>query len=299
MKLHRLAILIICAVVQTAQAEEAIVMPDIVAHTQHKSGGVHWTDYPLIEENRFSSRKRAIFVVKNLEASTAQIFPPTGKGQFPEKYAIRGDGSAYPVTLKNGRFAISPERRGNYYWAMVQSKTAQSVITANTVKYFTAPGPAPNAMLAVDKSRLQLIPDPLPREHWRYREGETWSFKLSFDGQPLSNVEVQMQTQQGLHQQLTSDENGVVRVTFPNDIVVSKAQHANGHHRRPSSQFVLMAKHTDAGIAHHTTFNYQYGASAMHGKSLNAGFGFMALGGIFALPLLIPAKNKKKGGRNA
>lgn len=297
---HKMLLLIVCAFVLNVQAESEALSSKPAEHTEHKPENPHWTDYPVIEENKYSSRKRAIFVVKNLKANTAQIFPPTGKGQFPEKFSIRGDGKAYPVTLKNGRFAISPEQRGNYYWAMVQSKTARSVVTANTVKYFTTPGPAPKAMLAADKSRLQLTPAPLPREHWRYREGETWRFKVSFGGQPLAQAKVQMQTQDGMHQQLVSDANGMVSVTFPEDSVVAKTSHANGHHHRPRSQFVLMVMHMDAdGVSHQTGFNYQYGASAMQGKSLTAGFGFMAFGGLLALPLLRRTKEKNKGGQHA
>jgi hypothetical protein len=272
-----------------------------VNHDQHQTmthDKPHWTKYPLIEALQSSSRSRAEFEVKNIDAEYALIFPPTGTGQFPDKFAIQGKGDAYQEALHNKRFSITPKARGNYYWMMARHETAQAVFVANSVRYFTMPGPAPTKMLGAVKSKLQITPDPLPREHWRYREGETWQFKLSFDNKVLPHTLVLMETENGTKEVFESNEHGVVSVVFPTDIDKTKQQHAGGHHGRPKSQFVLAVHHSDDGRAYETTFNYQYAASAMDGKSLTAGFGFIAFGGLLALPLLRRSKGDKKRNRH-
>ena len=59
---------------------------------------------------------------------------------------------------------------------------------ASTVWYASNPGPAPSEWLARVRSELEIVPDPLPREHAHYRESEKWRFIVRYAGQPLAAV---------------------------------------------------------------------------------------------------------------
>ena len=254
-----------------------------------------WTTYPLIEETSAPMRNRAVFAVRNLLADTAQIYPPTGAGQFPEAFAVRGSDQPYTAPLERRRFVLNPAGRGNYYWVTARAETANEVRVASSVRYFTNPGPAPTAMLARAKSELEIVPAPLPREHWHYREGETWNFLLRFQGRPLAHAPVWLHSEHGSMKLFESDAQGVAEVTFPRDLPQTESGAAGGHHAQQKAGFVLVAEHQGAGTYYLTAFNYSYAPAAMRGKSLMAGLGFMLLGGLLATPLLRRSGDKEKG----
>ncbi len=253
-----------------------------------------WTDYPLIEEASAAMRNRAVLAVRNHPAETVRVFPPTGVGKFPDGFAIRGGEAPYDASLQRGRFALTAEGRGNYYWISARTASPSAVIVAGTVRYFSNPGPAATAMLEIVKSELEIVPAPLPREHWQYREGEIWQFNLRLHGRPLANTALWFVSEHGARKRFMSDAQGHVRVTFPEDIPTTQAARTGGHHQRQKARFVLVAEHRDAGRRYLTAFNYSYAPSAMRGKSLMAGLGFMLLGGVLATPLLRRPKTGKK-----
>lgn len=271
---------------------------DVHDHAGHRSATTQatqaWTDYPLIEESSAGMRNRVVLAVRNLAVEAVRIYPPTGPGKFPDSFAVRGSDAPYEVSLQRGRFALAPEGRGNYYWIAARAESPDTVTVAGTVRYFSNPGPAPATMLEVAKSELEIVPEPLPREHWQYREGETWTFNLRFHGRPLTNAPIWFIGEHGARHRYMSDAQGRVRVTFPEDIPTTQNARTGGHHQRQKSRFVLVAEHHDAGRRHLTAFNYSYAPSAMRGKSLMAGMGFMLLGGMLATPLLRRPKTEKK-----
>lgn len=268
-------------------------------HTGHPSetargAPLAWTTSPLIEESSAGMRNRTVIVVRNLPVETVRVYPPTGAGKFPDSFAVHGRETPYDAPLHRSRFALVPEGRGNYYWIMARAESPTTVTIAGTVRYFSNPGPAPTAMLGVAKSELEIVPEPLPREHWQYREGEIWPFNLRFRGHPLTNTPVWFIGEHGARHRFLSDSQGTVRITFPEDIPVAPGTRTRGHHERPKARFVLVAEHHDAGRRYLTAFNYSYTASAMRGRSLMAGVGFMLLGGILATPLLRRQKTPEK-----
>jgi hypothetical protein len=89
-----------------------------------------------------------------------------------------------------------------------------------------------------------------------------------------------------------SDAAGRVWVRFPDDVQPAKG---GGHGGGPTNRFVLAAAH-DAGGRHYlTAFNYSYAEDAYTGRSLAWGGGFMALGGLIALPLIVRRKEARRG----
>ncbi len=72
---------------------------------------------------------------------------------------------------------------------------------------------------SAEKARheLEIVPDPLPREHGRYRESEKWRFLVRFNGQPLPGQPVTLETEFGTRTSFTTDAAGFATVLFPRD----------------------------------------------------------------------------------
>jgi hypothetical protein len=143
-------------------------------------------------------------------------------------------------------------------------------------------------MLAQSIMPLEILPVDLPREHRHYRAGETWSFVLRRDGQPLADHPLLFESAQGSRTTLHSDARGRVALTFPDDFPELEAGDEHGGHRGgPRSAFVLSASWQYAdGRELLTAFNYEYRPGAYAGKSLWLGGGFALLGMLAATPLL-------------
>lgn len=245
-----------------------------------------FTVLPLLLPGGQGDRQGAPYCLVNSGAEAVEVYH--GRGGFQTEPAT--------VPVRAGGFRLQAGGVGNYHWLQAKEDGAQGVITASTAHYFANPGPAPTAMLQLPKAALEIVPQPLPREHWRYRAEETWAFLVRFQGRPLAGVAVRLETSGGTQSVLRSDAQGIVRVTFPADVAEAPAQGGHDHGRGGRNRFVLAVAHTDAaGRYHLTAFNHVYGAAADAGRSLPAGLGFLALGGLMAVPLVVRRKENEHG----
>ncbi|MDT3707552.1 MAG: hypothetical protein ROZ09_12055 [Thiobacillus sp.] len=252
-----------------------------------------WTDLPLIEVVPGRDRRQATFRLVNLEAASIKAFAPGERAPLPEGVRFKSKRPSWDILPDfNGRFALQSQGVGNYHWLLARQESPESVIVASTAHYFPNPGPAPTDMLARSKSELEIAPAPLPREHNRYRENQAHRFEVRFQGAPLAGATVSFTNSAGTRTQFVSDSAGRVRVQFPEDVQPA----ATGRHGRgPANSFVLAVAH-DAGGRHYlTAFNYSYGEDGYTGRSLAWGGGFMALGSLIALPLIVRRKESKRG----
>lgn len=251
-----------------------------------------WTELPLIDAAAGRDRGQAAFRLVNLEAPAITAFAPGEQARLPEGLRFKTTQQTWDILPSDGRFVLQSLGVGNYHWLLARQETAEAVTVASTAHYFSNPGPSPARMLERPKSELEIVPAPLPREHNRYRENQTYEFALRFQGAPLAGVAVSFTSSGGTRASFVSDAAGRVRVHFPDD--VRRAERA-GHGRGPSNRFVLAVAHEAAGRRYLTAFNYSYGEDAYSGRSLAWGGGFMALGGLIALPLVVRRKERKHG----
>ncbi|NTV95487.1 MAG: DUF4198 domain-containing protein, partial [Thiobacillus sp.] len=221
----------------------------------------------------------------NVRADTVEV--RNGAGGFAQP-------ASAPVAT--GGFKVGAGKVGNYHWLQATEASQVGVVTASTAHYFANPGPAPTAMLHLAKADLEIVPQPLPREHWRYRVGESWEFLVRFKGEPVKAMGVRLETSGGTQQVFTTDDRGIVRVTFPADVADAASKGGHDHGRGGQNDFVLAVGLTDPdGRYYLTAFNQIYGAAADANRSLAAGLGFLALGGLAAMPLAIRRKENKNG----
>ena len=188
-------------------------------------------------DRRSQSRFRPV----NMDSQKVIDYPSSKADSPPLILESAGDGSFIIKSIgKNG---------GNYHWVIAEGSNGQRF--ASTVHYFSNPGPAPRKMLKLNKVNLEIKPVDLPREHQHFRANENWDFQVLFQGEPLANVKVVMETSNGTSKELRSNNSGIVSVPFPDDFKSQQdkhklhAKHANGamNHRRQSAKFVLSLQH--------------------------------------------------------
>lgn len=239
-----------------------------------------WTGYPLIQPAMGGRGERGTVQLtqNNLAAAVLDVYAPDGPDETKHRQ----------VTLAPEGAKIAPvsPKNGNYYWVSAREEKAGQVNVASTAVYFSNPGAAPTRLLLERHNELEIIPQPLPREHGSYRESEKWSFLLRYDGKPLANREVRFETEFGSKSVFTSDGEGKVTVLFPYDFKAEEPGRGDDHQRGPRrARFVLAAQHEADGRQYLTAFNYTYSPDATRGKSLGAGVGFLMLGMALAVPL--------------
>lgn len=253
----------------------AAAAPD--PHAGH--GMREWTHYPLLQRKMskdMNMQTPPLLNVRNLQADRFDAWASNGT-PVPN----------LPVSLGGAELRSLP-KIGNYYWVTAREESPEKVVVASTAYYFSNPGPAPRAMLLQSKHELEIIPQPLPREHSSYRANEDWKFLLRFSGRPLPGQKVQLQTANGSQAEFVSDAQGIVNVHFPDDYASAGTAPAGESHRHGPrrADFVLATEYAADGRQYLTAFNYGYGPDAYSTRNLVWGGGFAVLGMLLASPLL-------------
>lgn len=255
------------------------------------SGSTAWTELPLIEKVPNRDRAAATFQLRNLTTATVTAYAPGERAPLPEGIRFKTERLQWPLAVQDGRFTLQSSGVGNYHWLQAREETPDAVKVASTAHYFSNPGPAPTEMLAQPKSELEIVPAPLPREHNQYREQQERVFMLRFQGKPLAETTLRFASEAGTRADFVSDRFGRVRVRFPADGKPAKATGETGGHRQAAGQrFVLAVAHEAQGRQYLTAFNDRYGPNAYAQRSLLWGGGFLALGGLLGLPLILRRK---------
>lgn len=252
---------------------------------QHDHGGTApaaataraWTRMPLLlpaggRGERAAAQVKAV----GIAAEALTVHAPGGP--------LSGRQRDFPLTAEGAKIASAAPNVGNYHWLVAREARPDLIKVASSVWYFANPGPSPRALLAEPKHELEIVPDPLPREHGSYRESEKWRFLVRLHGQPLAKQPLTLETEFGTRTTFFTDQAGIATVLFPRDFRPAPAERAG--HGRPSAKFVLSTE-TDQGEQHFlTAFNLTYGPDPERGHSLAWGAAFCLAGMVAATPLL-------------
>lgn len=252
---------------------------------QRPGGNREWTRAPLLLPAmvRGGERGSALLRPLGIEAAILTVFAADGPAE-----RRRVD---YPIGPDGARLQSAAPKIGNYHWVVARQETAGEVRVASTAWYFSNPGMAPTELLQQSRHELEIVPAPLPREHSAYRESDKWRFIVRFQGQPLANQPLTLETEYGSRSRYVTDAAGIATVLFPRDFQPAAAgQDSHGPRR---ARFVLATEKDDAGKRYLTAFNYSYSPDADRNRSLAWGAAFGVLGMIAATPLLRrrPARN--------
>ena len=163
---------------------------------------------------------------------------------------------ALALEPKNG--IVTPPRTGlNNYHALVVNEKCGDVFSSS-VRYIYGHGKpsktSPTKLTHLQKSELEIVPSPLPREHDRYTASKSYDFLLRFKGKPLQNIPIILNTQNGSELHATSGKKGTFAITLPNDFkAVKEDRGAN----KPA-EFFLKAAYTSEGMQYATTLAMPY-----------------------------------------
>ncbi len=262
-----LAIVVFANAAAAAASRHAADLPTIVGSSRES---------PVLLPVAGHSRREKVLRLSGIDASRVKVWGPDG-----------GSGWLLPVIQGKTTVKTRGPRRGGYHWVGVREVRGRYVDSANTVLYFSNPGPAPRGMLTARKSELDILPVELPREHRHYRAGERWDFLVRLHGEPLPGASVRFVSRNGTRERLRTDARGLVSVVFPSDFAdLPEPSPGHGHRGRRKAGFVLSVSHDDGESVLNTSFNYHYIPGAYYNKDLRLGIGFAVLGMVAATPLI-------------
>lgn len=219
------------------------------------------TDHP------YRARGTKRFMLANAEGAVVTVWRP--------------DLTTAGLQPRHGTITLPPSSMEGFHAIVVERDWGDSRETL--LRYLDLRGKpsghSPRELLAAEKSRFEIVPDPLPREHRRYQSGETWGFRLRFDGRPVAGVTVTLTTTHGTVTKGVSDTDGGVMLTLPDDF----PDLVEGVKTRRSAGFRVAAEHRHQGIGFQTSLDADYRVSPDHWRPRSwglvlAGFGLVAGG---------------------
>ena len=157
-------------------------------------------------------------------------------------------------------------------------------------------GRSPAELMANNKLPLEIVPDPMAREHGRFYSQEEKSFIVRFNGKPVSDAWVGLVSSNGSTLEASTDAEGRVSFVLPDDFKNVRA----GRSKNKPADFLLRTGYVDEGVLYRTNFSAPYSVNPSHWKFSSVGlfmlvFGFVS--GIVVMRRSKPVTNdKKKGG---
>jgi len=250
-----------------------------------------WTGLPLLKA-KMSGKTRETTVItivpQNIVAANIDAYSNNLKDENAHRLL--------PLEMAGAK--LDKPATGGFQLLTAREEQGDAVRVASTVYYFGERGAKnPTAMFMQQKNELEIIPQPYPREHSRYRANEDWKFLVRFNGQPLANQKMNLETSNGSKVEALTDAAGVLSVHIPDDfkpIEEKKEGAAHDHGMRRGADLVLATEYVEGGKTYLTAFNSSYGADAFDNRSLAMGLGFMLLGMAGAVPLLRQKKSGKQ-----
>lgn len=232
-----------------------------------------WTNQPLLRvAGRPGERGTMPFAVSGFEPDRLEVFGPLAPNR------------ARSLERESGRWMLAPDEGGGFHWIEGVQQQAERIVRATTLWSFPGKGASPANLLQRAGNGLEIRPLRVP-ERGGYRESSSWDFRLLFDGRPLAGHELVLLTENGSRQTFKSDADGLVQITFPRDFKPESIDPEQGA-ARTRKAYLLQANWQQGAVLHESSFSYFYTPDPMRERSLGWGVGFMALGMIFAVPLL-------------
>jgi len=193
------------------------------------------------------------------------------------------------IKLKANMINLPKSRYGNYHAisAEVTDKDKIYGATYYIYKHGMPSKTSPTKLTGVDKLTFEIKPNPLPREHDRYKSSKEYSFLVMFKNKPIS-TDVILTTHNGSKLKLKSDKDGVLEFVMPNDFEDVK----NSRGANSASYFTLSSKNLDDAKEYFTTLSMPYYVNPVnYWQSIPYGVVIAILGFLFGLFLYKRSKN--------
>jgi len=193
-----------------------------------------------------------------------------------------------------GKAAIPRTGVDNYH-ALVANRQ-EGKLHESAVRYLyrrgKPSGHSPSELTGLEKLPLEIVPDPLPREHRRYTGDREERFLIRYRGEPLSGVWVGLETTHGSQLEAVTNTEGRARFVIPDDF----PRVVPGRRNNPPAEMVVRAGYTDDGTLYRTNLSAPYYTNPSNWNSFGAGL-FMLGAGFLAGVMIMRRSAVQKGGR--
>ncbi|RCX24724.1 hypothetical protein DFQ59_1169 [Thioalbus denitrificans] len=199
------------------------------------------------------------------------------------------------LSAEHGHLTLPPTGMDNYHALVVEQDWGPEKDTLIRYEYsFGKPsGHSPAELTAAVKTELEVVPDPIPREHYRYMAADRWSFLVRYQGQPLAGTPVLLATSQGSRLEAVTDAAGRVTFRLPDDFPEVEA----GRENNTPAELSVTASHREDGLEFVTVLTAPYHADPAHWQSFPTGVAIAGAG--FLVGGLVGFRrrhdNKKRG----
>jgi hypothetical protein len=196
---------------------------------------------------------------------------------------IKPDLSKEDLNLSDTTLNLPKTSVGGYYALVLNHRSDTQIDSA--LRYLSMMGkPAkvsPTKLTALPKTDLEIVPNPLHREHDHYTASKSYRFLLHFQGKPLTNTTITMETRDTPAQTYTTDNTGEFLITLPNDFKNVQV----GKSENKPSEFLIIAQHRDNNLTYKSTLTMPYSLNPndyWQSQTYGAGAIFIGfLGGLF------------------
>ncbi len=199
---------------------------------------------------------------------------------------------------KSSKFILPDSGMDNYH-ALVAERKGEA-LHESSLRYVYMRGKpsgySPDDLISNHKLPLEIVPQPMIREHWRYYTNNKHSFQVLFNEKPLIDTWVILQTTNGSKFDAKTDVEGKVSFILPDDFKDVKP----GRRANKPQEFLLRTVHIADNITYKTNFSSKYSVNPSHWQSNSGGVLALSIGFISGLVIMRrhnknnPQKKKKK-----
>lgn len=252
-------------------------------------GAIYWAPHGCDEGKKTASKhgghakgESTMFALMNMETNALAHF-------------IRPDLSEQNLTFNRTTVMLPKPSMGGYYAMIATVYDANETYSA--IRYLSLHGRpckvSPTRLTAFPKTDLEIVPDPLHREHDRYTASKTYRFLLRFQGKPLSHTAVTLETHDTPAQTYTTDAAGAFSIILPNDFKNVKI----GRSENKPSEFLLSTQYRYDGHLYKSTLSMPYSLNPNDfWQSQSYGAGVIAIGFLGGLVFYRRSKKEAKNG---
>ncbi|MDJ0808122.1 MAG: hypothetical protein QNJ78_14970 [Gammaproteobacteria bacterium] len=186
------------------------------------------------------------------------------------------DLSTRSLQAENGIITVPNTGINSYHAVVAESVIGDKVETLIRYEYLRGrpADDSPAKLAAAAKTRFEIVPDPIPREHYHYHSDQTWGFILLFDGQPLADAKVLLQTDHGSQTEGVTDQAGRVSLHIPDDFPDIQP----GERDKRSADLRVSAETQVDNIHYRTVLSADYRINPAHWQSFGWGIAVAGLG---------------------
>lgn len=194
-----------------------------------------------------------------------------------------------------GVITIPPTGMDNYHAVIAERDWGTSKEAIIRYEYMRGKpsGESPSRLASAIKTELEIVPEPIPREHYRYYAGEEWSFILRYKDDPVPDREVVLETSNGSTLKAVSDRHGLLTFRIPDDF----PNVVEGERDQRTAEMLLRTSVEEEGVLYETMLTAEYRMSPTHWKSTTWGVTVAGAGFLFGGFLTGFGRRKSKGER--